>query len=129
PLISAPHLCSRRHAPLDPTVPSCTSPSGTMGHWEGWTHRPTVGIPRRFDPSADHAPALASARPGAAHDDPLQRKALPRPRYLPAASRPIASLALAAVLAGGAVPAPVAAGDRPRPPAAVRHAPRAAQSA
>ena len=82
-----------------------------MGHWEGWTRGPTVGIPRRFDPSADQAPALASARPGATHDDPLQRKALPRPRFLPAASRPIASLALAAVLAGGALPAPVAAGD------------------
>ncbi len=82
-----------------------------MGHWDGWTRGPTVGIPRRFDPSADQAPALASARPGATHDDPLQRKVLPRPRFLPAASRPIASLALAAVLAGGALPAPVAAGD------------------
>ena len=82
-----------------------------MGHWEGWTRGPTVGIPRRFDPSPDQASALASARPGAAHDDPLQRKALPRPRFLPAATRPIATLALAAVLTGGALPAPVVAGD------------------
>ena len=82
-----------------------------MGHWEGWTRGPTVGIPRRFDPSPDQASALASAPPGAAHDDPLQRKPLPRPRFLPAATRPIATLALAAVLAGGALPAPVVAGD------------------
>ena len=54
---------------------------------------------------------MASAPPGAAHDDPLQRKPLPRPRFLPAATRPIATLALAAVLTGGALPAPVVAGD------------------
>ena len=37
--------------------------------------------------------------------------ALPRPRLLPTASRQIASLGLAVLLAGGALPTPAVAGD------------------
>ena len=55
--------------------------------------------------------AGVGSRTGTTHDNPPQRKALPRPRHLPTASRQIASLGLAVLLAGGALPAPAVAGD------------------